>query len=151
MIFATLGTHHQPFPRMLEALRELDDELVVQYGHNPPVEGVARAERFLPFDELLDLLAVADGVVTHAGVGSILCAREAGHLPVVVPRLARLGEHVDDHQSELTRALERRGEVLALWEGESLADLVRRAGPRGPRRELVETPLHAAVREALLG
>lgn len=151
MIFATLGTHHQPFPRMLDALRELDDEVIVQYGHNPPAEGFARAVRFVPFDELLELLAAADNVVTHAGVGSILCAREAGHVPVVVPRLHRLGEHVDDHQSELTRALEQRGEVLALWDGGGLAELLRQAGPRGARRSLPETPLHGAVREALLG
>jgi UDP-N-acetylglucosamine transferase subunit ALG13 len=151
VIFATVGTHHQPFPRMLDALRELDDDVVVQYGYNPRPRGFSRADAFVPFDELLELLAAADGVVTHSGVGSILCAREAGHLPVVVPRLARLGEHVDDHQSELTRALESRREVLALWDGSELTALLGEAGPRGPRRSLVETPLHGAVRKVLLG
>ena len=149
MIFATVGTHQQPFPRMLTALRELDDEVVVQYGHGPRPEGFAQAEAFMPFDLILALFDRADGVVTHAGVGSVLCARDAGHTPVVVPRLARLGEHVDDHQSQFARALEERGEVVVLWETSRLREAVEHAGTRGPPRSLVPTALHAAVREAL--
>ena len=149
MIFATVGTHHQPFARMLTALRDLDDEVVVQYGHSPRPEGFPQAEAFMPFDLVLALLDRAEGVVTHAGVGSVLCAREAGHTPVVVPRLARLGEHVDDHQSQFALALEARGEVVALWELGRLREALGRAGPRGPRRSLAPTPLHTAVREAL--
>jgi len=151
VIFATVGTHQQPFPRMLDALRTLDDEIVLQYGHNPRPDGFARAEPFLPFETVLELIAEASNVITHAGVGSILCAREAGHVPIVVPRLAAKGEHVDDHQVELTRALEQRGEVVAWWGEGALAHELNRAGPRGAARPLEPTPLHAAVREALLG
>jgi UDP-N-acetylglucosamine transferase subunit ALG13 len=134
---------------MLEALREVEDEIVVQYGHNPAPVGFARAEAFVAFDEVLALIGRADAVVTHAGVGSILCARGAGHTPVVIPRLKRFGEHVDDHQAQLTRALEERGEVIALWDATGLRDAVARALPRQAERSLEETPLHAAVREAL--
>ena len=63
------------------------------------------------FAEMLQHFRAADAVMTHAGVGSILCARRAGHVPVVVPRQRRDGEHVDDHQVELTRALEERQAV----------------------------------------
>jgi UDP-N-acetylglucosamine transferase subunit ALG13 len=103
----------------------------------------------MPFDAILELLDQADGVVTHAGVGSVLGALEAGHTPIIVPRLARLGEHVDDHQSDFARALEARGEVVVLWEGDGLPDALRRAGARGGPRALLESPLHAAIRAAI--
>ena len=54
---------------------------------------------------MLECFRSADKVVTHAGVGSILCADREGHVPLVVPRRHDLGEHVDDHQLELARAL----------------------------------------------
>lgn len=149
MIFATVGTHRVPFPRMLSALSEVDDEVVVQYGCSPRPSGFAWAEPYMPHDVVLALLERARGVVTHAGVGSVLCALEAGHTPVVVPRMAKLGEHVDDHQSELARALEARGDVVVLWDASGLADALRRAGARGPRRALVTNGLHAAVRELI--
>ncbi len=57
----------------------------------------------MSFPEMLAKFASADVVVTHAGVRSILLATNAGHVPIVVPRLKDLGEHVDDHQMDLIR------------------------------------------------
>lgn len=151
MIFATVGTHGQPFTRFIDLVRELDDEVVLQYGHNPPPEGFSSAVAFLPFDEVLRLMREARAVVTHAGVGSILSAREAGHVPVVVARLPELGEHVDAHQSELTRTLDAMEHVIAVWSGQRLGDAVERAAARRTYGlQLVERPLHTAVRAALL-
>ncbi len=151
MIFVTVGTHHQPFDRLLNALGAIDDdELVVQYGPAAAPTGVARAEAYMPFDAVLECLRKADTVVTHAGVGSILCARREGHTPLVVPRQHDLGEHVDEHQAELTRALEARGSVVAVWEIGDLAELVATAPPRRARDAEGEAPLCASVRAALL-
>lgn len=152
MILATVGTHGQPFPRFIEMLRELEDEIVLQHGHNPRPEGFRRADAFLAFDEILAHMREARAVVTHAGVGSILCAREAGHVPIVVPRRAELGEHVDDHQAELAHTLEEMDHVIAIWSGERLAEAVARAeARRTDGYRLSERPLHAAVRAALDG
>jgi UDP-N-acetylglucosamine--N-acetylmuramyl-(pentapeptide) pyrophosphoryl-undecaprenol N-acetylglucosamine transferase len=152
LIFVTVGTHHQPFDRLLSALGPLDEaELVVQYGPAAPPSGVARAEAYMPFDAMLECLREADVVVTHAGVGSILCARREGHVPLVVPRRHDLGEHVDEHQAELTRALEARGSVVAVWDTGALAEAVASAPPRRPQAEAVEPPLCPSVRAALMG
>ena len=152
MILATVGTHGQPFPRFIEMLRELEGEVVLQYGHNPRPEGFARAEAFIPFGEILSLMREARAVVTHAGVGSILCARETGHVPIVVPRRPELGEHVDAHQAELARTLEEMGHVISIWSGHGLAEAVAQAeGRRNGGYRLSERPLHAAVRAALRG
>ncbi len=150
MILATVGTHGDPFPRFIDLLGELDDEIVLQYGHNPPPSSFADARAFMAFDEMVTLMHAADAVVTHAGVGSILCARDAGHVPVVVPRLKRFGEHVDDHQAELARSLEEGGHVIVVWEDGGLRQAVEHARKRrnGGYR-LGERPLHSAVRRAL--
>lgn len=132
MIFATVGTHGDGFPRMLNAIQTLGQrgELVVQYGYGSPPTNATRAEAFFPFAEMMELFTRAEKVITHAGVGSILLASRAGHVPVILPRVARLGEHVDDHQVELARALESRNSVLVCWEPGDLSRLLAAAPPR---------------------
>lgn len=102
VVVVLLGTDHHPFDRLVDwsdvAAAELPDaRLVVQHGWTR-APAVAEGRPFLPHDELLDLLAAADGVVCHGGPGTIMDARGAGHVPVCVPRDPRLGEHVDGHQ-----------------------------------------------------
>jgi UDP-N-acetylglucosamine transferase subunit ALG13 len=150
LIFVTVGTHHQPFQRLLDALGSLQPaELVVQYGSGKEPADVARAVPFMGFAEMLDHFERAEHVVTHAGVGSILCARRCGHVPVVVPRERRYGEHVDDHQVELTRALENRGSVVALRDLERLSTAIEQLPPRGSVTAGGNGALPWAVREAI--
>lgn len=152
MIFVTVGTHQQPFDRLIRALDALPpDELVVQYGFAEAPRGVARAVPFMPFPEMLENFRRADAVITHAGVGSILCATTVGHVPIVVPRLKRHGEHVDDHQVQLIRELERAGEITVLWDVEGLTAAVADVPPRRAPIERRAGRLHAGVRAAILG
>jgi UDP-N-acetylglucosamine transferase subunit ALG13 len=152
VIFATVGTHHQPFQRLLEALGGLEvDELVVQYGSGSPPANAARAEAYMPFDAMLECFRAADRVITHAGVGSILCASREGHVPLVVPRRHDLGEHVDEHQAELTRALGEKGSVIPVWETADLAGLLASAPARGAGGVHTDPRLCESVRDALLG
>jgi UDP-N-acetylglucosamine transferase subunit ALG13 len=152
LIFVTVGTHHDPFERLLGALGELDgSELVVQYGPGAPPPGVARAEAYLPFEQMVEYFREAEKVITHAGVGSILCARREGHTPLVVPRRHDLGEHVDEHQAELTRALAARGSVVAVWDLAELPTLLAEVPPRRAVTAAVEPPLCPSVRAALAG
>jgi UDP-N-acetylglucosamine transferase subunit ALG13 len=149
VIFATVGTHAQPFGRFLQGLALLDDDVIVQYGHNDPPSGFREAAAFMPFSVLNEHMRAADVVVTHAGVGSVLCAREAGHVPVVVPRLHRYDEHVDDHQLELVAALGADGHVVPVMDMAELPAAVQKAGRRADTTTTPK-PLHAAVRGALL-
>lgn len=150
MIFVTVGTHHQPFARLLDALGDSGlENLVVQHGPGRPPANVARCADYLPFEEMLACFREADAVITHAGVGSILCATREGHTPLVVPRRHDLGEHVDDHQVELTRALEGRGSVVGVWDTARIPELLEAAPPRRPAVEPVEPELCAAVRSSL--
>jgi UDP-N-acetylglucosamine transferase subunit ALG13 len=57
-------------------------------------------------------------VITHAGVGSVIGLIESGIFPVVVPRRARHGEHVDDHQEEIAELVANLGIGLVREAGE---------------------------------
>jgi UDP-N-acetylglucosamine transferase subunit ALG13 len=152
LIFVTVGTHHQPFERLIEALAQFRaEDLVVQHGCSSAPDDAVRACPYMTFPSVLQNLERAQSVITHAGVGSIMLALSVGHTPVVVARLRRFGEHVDDHQVELTAELAREGKVLPVWDTDTLAEVVASAPPRAtpvPRRPQA---IHWAVRAALRG
>lgn len=152
MIFATVGSTQIPFERFIRALETLPgDQLLVQHGPVPPPAGAARANAFMQFPEMIESMEAADVVVCHAGAGSILCALRAGHTPVVVPRLKRYQETVDDHQVEFSRALAAEGKVIAVEDLDRLSEAVKAAPARRRAEERSELlPIQAAVREVLL-
>ena len=150
MIFATCGSSHFRFDRMMEALAVLPaEDLYVQHGPAQPPPHT-RAVEFLPFDKIVDNITKADVVISHAGVGSILCAVRLGHTPVIFPRLKRYNEAVDDHQAELAEALSERGSAVVAWTAEDLPGAVAVAPPRGAQRSLRAHTLIDAVRATIL-
>jgi hypothetical protein len=50
-------------------------------------------------------------IVCHGGPSTIAEAWTRGRMPIVVPRLARLGEHVDDHQAEFCERFAASGRI----------------------------------------
>lgn len=131
MIFVTVGTNEAAFDRLLEAIEALPkgDEIVVQYGSSSiRPSNAAQCHDFMPFDDLLDKMRRARVVVTHAGIGSIMSALACGKRPVVVPRLERFREAVDDHQLPVARRLEGSGLVTLVEDLATLGVAVATAG-----------------------
>jgi UDP-N-acetylglucosamine transferase subunit ALG13 len=153
VIFATVGSTQIRFDRFTRALETLPvEQLLVQHGPMPAPVGADRAVAFMQFPEVIESMERADTVVCHAGAGSILCALRAGHVPVVVPRLKRFQETVDDHQVEFSRALAAQGKVIAVEDPELLAAAVAGAPRRrSPQEQAALRPIQVAVREALHG
>lgn len=151
MIFATCGSSPAAFDRMMRALEALPaEELTVQHGPSP-APPCARAYPFLPFGTMVEFMEHADIVVSHAGVGSIMCALQAGHVPVVFPRLKRYSETVDDHQVELATALSKRGTVIVATTAEELALAVQSVPQRTHHEAFPSDGLRGAVRAAIRG
>jgi UDP-N-acetylglucosamine transferase subunit ALG13 len=122
MILVTTGANGAPFDRLLAVVErfETDEEIVVQHGPSTIRPSGATCVDFVPFEQLGELVGRARVVVAHAGVGSILLCASKGHVPIVVPRLARFDEAVDDHQVFLARRLAALGAVV--W-AEDLSEL----------------------------
>lgn len=151
MIFATVGSHPTfRFDRLLGALAALPgEELVVQHGPGDPPLGAREAVAFMSFEQILERMQEASAVVSHAGVGSILCALQAGRVPVVMPREARFDETVDDHQVELAEALAPTGRIVLVEAGGDLSAAVDEARSRDSAPLQDATALLGAVRDAL--
>ena len=155
MIFVTIGTS-EPFDRLLRALpRAGDEELVVQAGESSLQLDNARHLPYVSFERLVELVRAARVVVTHAGVGTIMVALANGKRPVVMPRLARFGEAVDDHQLGLARRLADAGIVTLAEDEVGLAaalvqpsDAVRSSGT-GNGKGALAAELHAFIADKL--
>jgi UDP-N-acetylglucosamine transferase subunit ALG13 len=122
--FVSVGNCTQSFPRLLDAIAALaptlPQPLVVQHGSGNFTLSAAAASAFLPMADFEARVAEAELLILHAGAGSVIHAVRAGRMPVVMPRRAALGEHVDDHQLEFARALDTAGRVAM---AETPADL----------------------------
>jgi predicted glycosyltransferase len=104
----------------------------------------------MAFEDVVDTMAQADSVVCHAGVGTIMTALQAGHTPVVVPRQAGRGEHVDDHQMDIASRFAERGMVRCLTSQTDLAPLLEPRGDNPDQRiGKGSLELRAAVFEAV--
>lgn len=89
------------FPRLVAKVSTVlpaDCEVLWQTGCTDVTDlGIAGRDK-VPAAEMTQAMREADVVIAHAGTGVALAALEAGRFPVLVPRRAHRGEHVDDHQ-----------------------------------------------------
>jgi UDP-N-acetylglucosamine transferase subunit ALG13 len=153
LVTLVVGTDYHPFDRVVawvddwSAANADRARVVIQYGTSrPPVH--AEAHDLLPVAELASLMKGSVAVVCHGGPGTIMGAREAGVVPICVPRQSGLGEHVDDHQVRFASRLARAGQVHLATTADELTALLDRAlgGDAGFRLDLTgDDPAAAAV------
>ena len=136
-LLVTVGTMPFPFDRLiarLDAILPPDVDVTWQLGGSRTVPSRGTVVTTIGADELRELHRQADAVVAHAGVGSALMALDTGRVPILVPRLERHGEHVDDHQIAIAEHLAARGLARMVDAGElTLADLDAVAAGRAER------------------
>ncbi len=131
LVLAVVGTDHHPFDRLVSWVddwsRSHDEtRVVIQYGTSSP-PGHAEGHGLLPTDELSELLHEATAVVSHGGPGTIMAARDAGVVPICIPRRHGLGEHVDDHQVRFIARVAEGGLVTSVDDASSLDASLSRA------------------------
>lgn len=124
MILVTVGMHTQGFLRLVRAMDEIagriEEEVVMQIGATSYIPRSAQYFEFTSQEEMDRLHLEARAIVTHAGAGSIITGLKWGKPLIVVPRLEKYGEVIDDHQLELAEALSREGKVIAVCNVEKL-------------------------------
>jgi len=131
MIFLTVGTQF-PFDRLVRAVDNIfdqdliDEEVFAQIGESSykprNFESVASLEKKV-FDERFKK---STSVISHAGVGTITVALK-NHKPLLVmPRMKRYKEHVNDHQVATAKKFEELGHILAVYDVKDLPDGIRK-------------------------
>jgi UDP-N-acetylglucosamine--N-acetylmuramyl-(pentapeptide) pyrophosphoryl-undecaprenol N-acetylglucosamine transferase len=134
-VVVSLGLHKGfGFRRAVEQLVQVipeGTEVLWQTGDTNTSGLAIKSHVNLPTHELLSAIAECDAVITHAGIGSILSALQAGKRPVVIPRRAQFKEHVDDHQTLIAGELAKRDLVVRAEADEvQWADVIRSASSR---------------------
>ena len=113
MIYVTVGTMFLDFPRLVNAMdeiaRDIGEQVIVQTGMGTTLPAHCEHFDFKPREEVLGIQRGARAVVCHAGIGCVSDALRMQRPLIVVPRLKRYNEHMNDHQMELARAVEARG------------------------------------------
>ncbi|WP_419186005.1 glycosyltransferase [Rohdeia mirabilis] len=149
MILLSVGTEAFSFHRLVQAVdaaaSELDEPVFGQIGASEYEPLHFEHARLVPFDRMRELLETSSRVICHAGAGTCLLAISLGHVPVVLPRLAHFGEHVDDHQVEFAHRLDERGLVTRARDAIEAVELLRRAPSR--RTEPLDPGLDVRGRE----
>jgi UDP-N-acetylglucosamine transferase subunit ALG13 len=149
VIFVITGMEIHPFDRLARTVDELHrtravgEDFLIQLGSCTFEPRHVPFVRYLSFGEICDRIREASVVITHAGAGSTLVTLQQGKHPVVVPRLARFGEHVDDHQLGLAEKLASRGLVTVVRDEATLAGAIEAA-------RCADSPAHFAGRASAL-
>lgn len=118
MVFITLGTQGNQFPRCLQMVEELIDtlhpnhEFIAQLGNTKFKSDKIKCLDFVPETEFKKLIGKADIVITHAGSGALFSAIKQGKKAIAVARLKKFNEMLNDHQTELVRKLSESGYII---------------------------------------
>ena len=133
MIFVTLGSQKFPFNRLLKAVDDLiaqghlEEEVFAQVGHSDYVPQHYGYKAFLTKDEFASCISRCDLLITHSGVATIIAGLKLEKPIVVVPRLAKFGEHVDDHQVQIADSFSQKDLLFMCKYLDNLAETVDRA------------------------
>jgi len=134
VIFVTVGGMHG-FERLVREMDRIagaiDEPVVMQIGSTDYEPANCDYHRFMPVDEIEKLYAAARVVVCHPGIGTILTALEHRKLLVLVPRMKKYGEHIDDHQLDIARQMEAHG-LTPVYDIADLESAIRNAGTSMP-------------------
>lgn len=128
MIFVTLGSQKFQFDRLLKKLDELveqgiiTDRIMAQIGASTYLPRHYEYIRFMDREVFAETMDKCSVVITHGGTGVIIGAVKKGKKVIAVPRLAKYGEHVDDHQLQLLHQFDDLRIICACYDTEQLAE-----------------------------
>ncbi|WP_276923109.1 glycosyltransferase [Faecalibaculum rodentium] len=132
MIFVTVGTHEQPFNRLVKTVDELikdgviTEHVIMQTGFSTYEPKYCQWIKLIPYQQMIKNVEAARIVITHGGPASFIMPLQIGKTPIVVPRQHRFNEHVNDHQVEFARNVaERMGTIIPVEDISRLGDVIK--------------------------
>lgn len=131
MIFVTVGTHEQPFNRLIKKVDELrrdgiiQENVIMQTGFSTYEPKYCEWSKLIPYQQMIKNVEDARIVITHGGPASFIMPLQIGKVPIVVPRQHKFDEHVNDHQVEFARNVsERMGTIIVIEDIEKLEEYI---------------------------
>lgn len=84
MIFVTVGTHEQPFNRLVQKIDELkkdgviQEDVIIQTGFSTYEPKYCQWSKLIPYQQMIKNVEDARIVITHGGPASLLCHFKLG-------------------------------------------------------------------------
>jgi len=143
MIFLTVGTQF-PFDRLVKSVDLafdaglIDEDIIAQIGESFYKPRNFRAVASLDKDIFDMRLREASSIISHAGIGTITMALENRKPLLVMPRLAKYGEVVNDHQAAIAKRFSELGYILAAYDSKDFPEEIRKLKNFVPRERKVD-------------
>ena len=162
MIFVTVGTHEQQFNRLIEEMDKLcgkgliAEDVAMQIGYSTYEPKHCKWSKLISFQDMDKYIEEAKIIITHGGPASFIAPLRIGKIPIVVPRQKQFDEHVNDHQLEFCRAVEKRlGNIIVVEDISKLLDAINnyeglckdKTSNAGDHNKLFNEQLEAIVKE----
>lgn len=125
MIFVTIGTQKQNFERLFNYINDINttEKIIIQKGKSKYKfnDNIVTYD-FLPYDQMEKYFKEARVIITHGGAGTIFKALSMKKKIIVVPRLAKYKEHINDHQLEFSKYLKKKNYCFIIETKEEFED-----------------------------
>lgn len=129
-IFLTIGTQ-EPFDRLIKFVDEIAENfkensisIQAQISYSDYMAKNIDTFDFITPNQFELKFNQADLIISHAGMGTIISASTMNKSIIVMPRLAKLGEHRNDHQLATAKAFKDLGYVHVAYSIEELNQLM---------------------------
>ena len=130
MIFVTVGNDFRSFDRLLKKIDQIapviPNEIVMQRGYSRYLPKNTTYFDFVSMKIAIEYLQKSELVVSHAGIGTIILCKGYGIPILILPRRKRYGEHMNDHQMEIAKALEKKESenIYVIYEEKQLEEKI---------------------------
>ena len=138
MIFLTVGTQFG-FDRLVKAVDEciekglIEHEIFAQIGEGKYLPKNMKYVKTMDKVDYDRAVEECDGLISHAGMGSIAMAFSHQKPLLVMPRRACFGEVVNDHQIEISSLFQEEGYLLAAMNEGDIPDKISLLMEFGPK------------------
>lgn len=146
MIFLTVGTQFS-FDRLVKgtdeyiSLNGFKEEIFAQVGDTSYTPRNFNSIPFMKKCAFDEYVRRASQIISHAGIGNITMALSYQKPLLVMPRLKKHGEVVNDHQVMIAKKFEELGLVLAAYSVEDLPEKIKQLRTFVPKKRENQTHL----------
>lgn len=128
MIFLTIGTQ-EPFDRLIKVMDEIagtiNETVIAQISNSSYKPINMQVHSFLTPIEFERIMKKARVIISHAGMGSIISALQFGKPIIIMPRIAKLGEHRNEHQMATAKKMADLKYALVAFNETELKEIVK--------------------------
>ena len=133
MIFVAVGTQKFQMNRLLKEIdnciesRDITEKVFAQIGNSTYQPKNYEYSTFLCKADFEERVKECNLLITHSGVATIITGLKFDKPVIVVPRLAKYGEHVDDHQLQIADSFQELNFVIKCQDIPKLSEAITEA------------------------